>query len=54
MKEEEKMTIFKKGAEAAAAFLCRFDWEFYKQQRFDNNELLKKQRENPNNWVDEN
>jgi NTE family protein len=50
MDDKEKQEIFRKGAEAAAAFLKEFDWSNYKQQRFENNELLKKQRENPNNW----
>ena len=50
MKDDEKEKIFEKGAKAAAEFLKTFNWEDYKKQRFENNELLQKQRENPNNW----
>jgi NTE family protein len=50
MNDNEKQKIFRKGAEAAAEFLKAFDWEDYKKQRFENNELLQDQRENPNNW----
>lgn len=50
MKDDEKQKIFQQGAEAAAEFLKSFDWEDYKKQRFENNELLQEQRDNPNNW----
>lgn len=50
MDEKEKQEIFLQGAKAAATFLKSFDWEEYKKQRFDNNEVLKVQRKNPNNW----
>lgn len=33
MEDEEKQDLFARGAEAAAAFLCRFDWHEYKKTR---------------------
>ncbi|MCP9753011.1 patatin-like phospholipase family protein [Ferruginibacter sp. HRS2-29] len=50
MNDEDKKAIFKKGAQAAADFLLGFNWEDYKQQRFNNSEVLEMQRKNPNNW----
>ncbi len=50
MADKEKQTMFMQGAAAAAGFLRNFDWENYKKQRFQNNEVLKEQRNNPNNW----
>ena len=50
MKDEEKQIIFAKGAQAAADFILKFDWEDYKKQRMENYNVLQQQRDNPNNW----
>lgn len=49
MKEEEKIELFKKGAQAAADFLKSFDWEMYKTERLQNAEMQKEKFDNPNN-----
>ena len=50
MSEEEKMELFRKGAEAAASFILTFNWSEYKSERYNNHLVLEKQEENPNNW----
>jgi NTE family protein len=51
MNHEEKKELFKKGAEAAIAFLDQFDWNKYKQERKDEYEhMTNTQTHNPNNW----
>lgn len=49
MDEQEKLTLFRKGAEAAIRFLRQFDWEDYKAERASNAELAAEQFNNPNN-----
>ncbi len=50
MQIEEKQIIFAEGAHAAAEFILQFDWSNYKRERKNNQEVLEKQRYNPNNW----
>ncbi len=49
MKEEEKMELFRKGAQAASDFLKGFDWERYKDERLRNFEMSQEKFDNPNN-----
>jgi NTE family protein len=49
MKDEEKVTLFRKGALAAAEFLKEFNWEEYKAERLKNFEMRTEQFDNPNN-----
>ena len=49
MNEQEKLTLFRKGAEAAIGFLRQFDWEDYKAERAANAEQDVEQFNNPNN-----
>ncbi len=49
MNDEEKITLFKKGAEAAIDFLKNFNWEQYKAERLRNAELSAERFDNPNN-----
>lgn len=50
MNDKDKQAIFKKGAQAASDFILNFNWEDYKRQRLNNNEVLQSQQVNPNNW----
>ncbi len=49
MDNNEKITLFKKGAAAAIEFLKNFDWELYKGERLKNFEMAKERFDNPNN-----
>ena len=49
MADEEKITLFQKGAAAAVSFLKEFDWEAYKAERLRNAELSADRFDNPNN-----
>jgi NTE family protein len=49
MKDEEKITLFRKGAMAAAEFLKTFDWTLYKDERLKNFTMHQDRFDNPNN-----
>jgi NTE family protein len=49
MTNEDKMALFRKGAEAAISFLKQFEWEQYKAERLDNARIAEQQFDNPNN-----
>lgn len=49
MKDGEKLALFRKGAEAAIAFLRGFNWEEYKTARWENFHQAAEDFENPNN-----
>ena len=49
MKDDEKVTLFRKGALAAAKFLRDFNWEEYKAERLRNFEMREERFANPNN-----
>lgn len=53
MSEDEKMRIFKKGADSAAVFLKDFDWVVYKRERINDIENKKKISFNPNGLNDQ-
>ncbi|MBP8726176.1 MAG: hypothetical protein JPMHGGIA_02358 [Saprospiraceae bacterium] len=53
MSEDEKMKIFKKGADSAAVFLKDFDWVVYKRERINDIENKKKISFNPNGLNDQ-
>lgn len=49
MKDEEKIILFRKGAQAAAEFLKTFDWAHYKDERLKNFTMHQDRFDNPNN-----
>lgn len=51
MKDEEKISLFKKGAATAIEFLKEFDWEKYKTERLKNIEMQQELFKNPNNMT---
>jgi len=49
MTDDDKIALFRKGAEAAISFLDAFDWEAYKGERLSNFEQARERYDNPNN-----
>lgn len=49
MTDDDKIALFRKGAEAAVSFLNAFDWEAYKAERLSNFEQARERFDNPNN-----
>lgn len=49
MEDQEKIKLFRKGAEAAIRFLREFDWDAYKSERLANAHWMEERFDNPNN-----
>ena len=50
MQDDEKKTIFRKGAAEAAKFFREFDWEKYKNERAKSKEIYAEQGIDLNNF----